>query len=177
MKVFQVFALLFLVLSSLHADIYKWTDSNGIVHFSDVPHPGAKKINIAPEQSSTPSSVPDLPQKQMQSASKEAHVYQSVSIKEPKNEATIRNNQGYIPVIIEVDPELIAGDLVQLIFDGNPLGKPQTSLLFALNEVKRGTHTLGAQIVDAEGEVLAASDSITVFMHRPMVSGTKPKNP
>jgi hypothetical protein len=39
-----------------YAQIYKWTDSQGVIHFSDTPHDGAQKLNIPDAQTYSPPS-------------------------------------------------------------------------------------------------------------------------
>lgn len=167
-----------LLISSSHAQIYKWTDSQGVVHFSDSPHAGSKQVTVPEAQSFSPpvsqtNSTPQEPEKTMN----EEHKYSKISIMQPLNEATIRNNQGYVVVAVELEPALAEGDMLQMVFDGAPLGDPQPNTLFQLNGIYRGSHTLAVQILNAAGEVLLTSDNITIFMHRPHVNmgrGTKP---
>ncbi|MGB5449739.1 MAG: DUF4124 domain-containing protein, partial [Woeseiaceae bacterium] len=35
-----------LVASAAHADAYKWTDADGVVHYSDRPEPGAERVDL-----------------------------------------------------------------------------------------------------------------------------------
>ena len=88
---------------------------------------------------------------------------------QPEDQATIRNNQGYLPIIVQTEPELKAGDKVQVIFDGAPLGEPQATTVFALRDITRGSHTLAVKVMNAEGKELNTSESITVFIQRPRV--------
>lgn len=160
-----------------YADIYKWVDSQGNVHFSDTPHRGAEKLNI-PDAQTYSAPVPQAPasDKAGQKQDGNAHVYTKLVIAQPENEATIRNNQGSITVTAEVDPDLFPGDKVQLIFDGSTLGEPQSNLLFQLSGVYRGSHTIAVQIVDAEGNVLETSDPVTVYVFRSFVGMGKGGN-
>jgi hypothetical protein len=179
MNRYLIILLALVVTSSLQAQIYQWTDSNGIVHFSDIPHPGAKKLNIPDAQTFSPRETQSTSEQIPQEVKESERGYTSVVITEPKNDATIRNNQGYVPVIVAVNPDLKGGDQLQIIYDGAVLGKPQASMIFALNDVKRGTHTIAVQIVDEDGSVLNTSEEVMIYMHRPMagmVPGTKPKN-
>ncbi|KTD34178.1 hypothetical protein Lmor_1575 [Legionella moravica] len=163
-----------------YAQIYKWTDSQGVVHFSDRPHPGSEQLKIPDTQSYTPPVKPSGGDTQNQdkndTTTSEEHKYTKIGIIQPLNEATIRNNQGYVVVAVELEPTLAQGDSVQIIFDGAPMGEPQQNLLFQLNGIYRGKHTLAVQVINSEGEVLLTSDTITIFMHRPrvgMVQGMK----
>ncbi len=159
------------VVGSACADIYKWVDSNGTVHFTDSPHKGARPVELGPMQTYTPPPPPPppAPGTKLPADNNGTHAYKSVSISQPADQATIRNNNGYVPVLVETNPELQQGDGLQLIYDGNPLGKPQVAKVFMLNEVYRGTHTVAVQIVDADGKEILTSDQVTFFMHRPRV--------
>lgn len=163
-----------------HAQIYKWTDGNGTVHYSDVPQPGAQKIDLPEVQTSTPSPPPAEEPPVKLAPKKAPFEYKSVEIVQPKNEETLRNNQGFVPVVVNITPELQKGNLMQLIYDGSPLGDPQPAKVFAINDSLRGTHTLAVQVLNADGEVAITSDPITFYMQRPrvgMVSGQAKAGP
>jgi hypothetical protein len=157
-----------------HADVYKWVDGEGNVHFSDTPHLGAEKLTIADtsidSSSAPPSSQSSTPDK-LSPARSSTHQssYTKVAIAQPDNEATIRNNQGAFAVSVEVEPDLLPGDKVQLIVDDVPRGEPQTSLLFQLSDILRGSHTIAVRVINADGMTVETSQSITVFMFRPRV--------
>lgn len=171
MKKLSFLVMLLLAINIVHAQIYKWADSKGNVHFSDQPHDGAEEINLLNSQVSDSgpqhekgASLPKKP------AEVEKHLYKSIAISQPENLATIRNSQGYVPVLIVTTPELKQGDLVQLLYDNQPLGAPQSTTIFALNNVKRGSHTVMAQLVDSNNNILIASKPTTFYMQRPRVT-------
>lgn len=179
MKRYMVVISMLLAMSSLQAQIYKWTDSDGIVHFSDIPHVGATTIKLPEVKKNAPSIEPSSDKEPLASAitTNSKDNYRDIAITEPKNEATIRNNQGYVPIIVSIEPELKTGDLIQILFDGEPLGKPKASMISAINDIKRGTHTIAASVIDKDGGVIKTSESVTIYMHRPMVGmvpNTKP---
>lgn len=157
--------------SMSHAQIFRWTDANGTVNFSDIPHPGSQKV-ILPKTITTPPSQkkPESTfEKSSSKADESAITYDVLVISQPANNETIRNSQGLVPVIVDLKPDLAPEHLLQLIYDGKPLGKPQSGLSFALNDVNRGSHTIAVQVIDKEGKALATSDAITIYMHRPRV--------
>lgn len=181
-----VLILMFVVMSPSLAQVYRWTDSSGIVHFSDKPHPGAEVITLPADQKfNTPVSTPAPESGTTDADATEDTVPAGkvkreylVEISQPVQDETIRNNQGYVPVVISVEPELRSGDRFQVLFDGHAIGKPQEGKLFALNGIDRGTHTIGVQIIDEDGKILNTSDAITFYMQRPrvgMVPATRPK--
>lgn len=177
-----LFVSLMLTFCSSFGQVYKWTDSQGVVHFSDKPHEGAVKLKIQDTQTFKPpvSQTGGEPtNKEEESTQGEDHKYTKIEIVQPTNEATIRNNQGFVVVAVHLEPDLSPGDNLQMVFDGAPLGDPQPNLLFQLNGIYRGTHTMAVQVLNANGDVLGTSDPITIYMHRPrvgMVKGTGGRN-
>lgn len=173
-KFYWVVSLMLFVCIS-QAQVYTWTDSQGVVHFSDNPHPGAEKLKLPEAQTFSPpipkqeiapvndDSTPDKDKGEQES-------YTKIAIREPLNQATIRNPQGYVIVSVELDPpKLGQGDLLQMIFDGSPLGDPQPNMIFELKGIYRGSHTIAVQVVNSEGKVLLTSDAITIYMQQPRV--------
>jgi len=173
MKKFVWIVSLMTIICAAYAQVFTWTDSQGVVHFSDNPHPGAEKLTIPDTQTfSPPTSTPRnqvTPQNQDDSDDKEVQ-YTKIVITQPLNQSTIRNNQGSVTVAIELDPpKLGSGDKLQMIFDGTPLGEPQSSNSFELKGIDRGSHTITVKIVNGEGTELLSSDGITIYMQRPRV--------
>lgn len=158
---------------SVHAQIYKWTDSQGNVHFSDKPHKGAEKIELPEVQTFSPPAIPESKALADEVQEDAGDFYKTVQIAQPESEATIRNNQGLVSVLVDLQPNLRVGDSLQLIYDGNPLGKPQTSAAFTLNNVYRGAHTVAVQVLDSNGKLITQSDQVTFYMHRPRVGMVK----
>lgn len=178
-KLTLVGSLMFCVCVS-YAQIFKWTDSNGVVHFSDHPHDGAKVIKMPVTQTFSPPTIPTLNNSAAEHNDKgtsKAGTYTHIAVTQPLNEATIRNNKGYLIVVAQLQPELSPGDLYQLLFDGTPIGDGQPNPAFQLNGINRGSHTLAVQVINKQGDVLITSDNITFFMHRPFVGmGNKSAN-
>lgn len=180
-KGFLVFCFL-TGMTALYADIYKWTDSSGDVHFSDKPRDGAEKVMLPNVQSysspTTPPSQNASTNPRPASTSTDAGmgddvVYKQLNIVQPEDQQTIRNPQGYVSVILEPHPHLKKGDSLQIILDGTPLDKPKDNTLFALQNITRGSHTLAAQLIDANGKVILTSDVITIYMMPPRVGMVK----
>ncbi len=116
-KFFWGISLILLTCAS-YAQVYTWTDSQGVVHFSDTPHPGAEKIQIPETQTfspSTPTPKQEIAPANRNNLDDSGHSYTKVAIREPENQATIRNPQGYVVVSVEVEPQLSEGDKLQLI--------------------------------------------------------------
>ncbi len=158
----------FFAINPVQAQVFKWTDSSGVVHFSDKPHEGAVQVelpNVQPSSLPPPNPTGEAPGAPL--ATPEATTY-TVTISQPEDQATIRNNQGYVPVIVELEPKMATENKLQMIYDGSPLGEPQVAPVFALRDIPRGSHTIAVQLLNSAGEVISTSDSITFYLHRPM---------
>ncbi len=159
--------------------VYQWRDKSGELHFSDVPHEGAKTIEIqepqtyqAPTYSNTSETSDESKNPQKQKA-----IGKTISVVSPRNQSTIRNGTGELMVNLEVSPKLTKGETVQLLFDSKSNIPPQKVLTFKLKNVYRGSHTLSANVLDKSGKVIASSDTITIYMQRPIVHQNQIKNP
>jgi hypothetical protein len=138
------------------ADAYTWTDDEGIVHYSDRPHPGAKRIVIdAPTPSRARSSQrrADTATKDDASTAEDAAQtrYESFEIASPVAEETLWNIEGVMNVSLALRPPLQPGHQVRVYFDGTPQTVSGTS--FQLQEVWRGVHNLQAEILDETGQM------------------------
>ena len=156
------------IFCSAQSQIYKWTDSSGHVHFSDEPHPGAQSVDLPPPQTF---SSPPIQKKTTSTTSDEDKDQESIDYKiqivQPEPQATIRNNQGYVPIVVQTKPELKGGAKLQVMYDGQPLGKPSTSTTFTLRDVYRGSHTVSAKVIGANGKEISQAEPVTFYMHRP----------
>ena len=168
-KITFIFSLMMIICAS-HAQIYQWTDSQGTVHFSDSPHVGSTTVKIPDSQTFSGATSSESAKNAAEAkASGKNQRYQKLVITQPDDHATIRNNQGYIVVAVQLEPNLLTGDNLQLVFDGSPLGDPQANPLFQLNGIYRGSHTIAVQALDANGNPTMTSQTITVYMQRPRV--------
>ena len=96
-----------------------------------------------------------------------------VVILAPKNQATIRNNQGDIALELQTAQPLANNQFIQLVLDGEKL-MPQKELQIILKNIDRGSHQL--QVLLLEGnQVLYRSKQITIYLHR--ATKIKPSKP
>lgn len=167
----RVVPILFLAIASTaSAQVYTWTDSSGIVHYSDQPHEGAEKVKLPEAQSYVPPSPDDKKEpNDYQLKENEGNVYTAINVISPQPNETIRNNDGSISISADIEPPLFIGDKAQLLFDGTLVGKPQLNGAFSITGVDRGTHSIVVQIINASGEVVMSSPTIAVYMQRPRV--------
>ena len=80
--------------------------------------------------------------------------YHSAAILSPADDEALRANGGQLTVSARIVPALRPGHRLQLLLDGTPKGRPQTSAQFHLTDVDRGTHRLRVRILDAAAGVV-----------------------
>jgi len=138
------------------ADTYTWTDEEGVVHYSDRPHPGAKRIiidapntsrSLSPQGAAGPAATDD---ENAADAGKPFR-YESFEIASPGAEETLWNIEGVLNVSLALTPALQPGHQVRVYFDGNPQMVSGTS--FQLQEVWRGVHNLQAEVLYETGQM------------------------
>ncbi|MEP5568686.1 MAG: DUF4124 domain-containing protein [Halioglobus sp.] len=150
------------------AQIYKTTDADGNVVFTDQPPAGTssseqvdlQQTNTAPAVTPRPASAPE-PTEAEEPAPFE------VSITSPANETTIPMGGGMFDVSAAVNPGIEQGQTLQLLMDGTPKGAPQAGSLWKLENVFRGAHDLSVQLFDSNGTVIATSAPVRVYVMRP----------
>lgn len=159
-------ALCLLVVSApALAEIYRYRAPDGTVVFSDRPRPGSTRIEVGPNLT-----VPATPVEQEPSKppAPPTATYESLEIVSPVNDETIRDNAGNVTVGIESRPILQSkqGHRLVVLMDGSPIGPPTTAMQIPLENIDRGSHTLQAIIVDANGQPLIRSGVLTFHLRR-----------
>ena len=179
-KIFFKIVGLFFVLSALclpslsSANVYRWVDKEGGVHFSDQPRSGSEKVDVPPipTYSAPPQEKINKPSEETEK-NKTTAFYSSLTIVSPTNKATVRHNSGNFSVRIALAPALQKADKIQFTIDGKEFpyaGKTDDS--FLLENVHRGEHTLVAQVIDADNKVLISSPAIIFYMHQQSIAAT-----
>ncbi|MFN2287879.1 MAG: DUF4124 domain-containing protein [Chromatocurvus sp.] len=155
-------------------EIYKHTDADGSVTYSDQPPaPGetAEKIPLR-ELNTTPAIQPsestaidsdNEPQPQEQRDL-------SISIVSPADETTIAMGPGDVTVTAEATPPLGSREQLQLFLDNEPHGEPQRSRTWQLKGLLRGPHDLAVARLDRRGKRLDRSDPVRIYVLRPSVN-------
>jgi hypothetical protein len=157
--------LISLTLNTTQAAVYKTVDKNGNVTYSDSPGDRAEKLNLPPIPVINISPSPDLNLTPKPYAKEQSRSYNLLSIDSPKNGATIRNNSGNVSVSISISPTLAENDTIVLKSNGAEIGRGRSSIL-SISQMDRGSHTLQAVIVNADGKILSISETITFHLLR-----------
>jgi hypothetical protein len=162
MELRTIFILLaLLVTAGALADAYTWIDEDGIVHYSDRPHPGATLVELGQSSAARPrptsrpaATTPATDPDEQQSAPARAG-YESLEIASPSAEETLWNIEATLNVTLALTPALKPGHQVRVYFDGTPQVVGGTS--FQLEEVYRGVHNLQAEVIDGTGKLIIRS--------------------
>ena len=165
-------------------EMWMWKDANGVVHYSDVPGPGAKKvgIDVAPAQPDTAPARQATPPPGAEQEPVQATSYESLQIVSPANEASYFDADALVDVQIESDPALMDGDTLHLYLDGKRVGNSGDATSYSLSSIDRGAHTLVAVIFDAQAKEKIRSAQVVFFMKQntinsPAAVGPKLKPP
>lgn len=166
--------------------VFKWTDEQGNVHYTDRPVEEAEKLRVpglpkeqatssAPESATSQSADEDLaPRQAVVPEDLAATDYTEFELVSPQEGQTFRNNEGKVDVGILLQPPLAAGHQIRLLLDGVPVEPLFTSTQLILNDVSRGSHKLEVRIMDDEGAVQAVAPAVNFHMRqapRPELSG------
>jgi len=148
---------------------YRIVHPDGTVEYTDDATRGGEEIPL--REAPTYESVPVPP-----SSSRPASVgetaeegYRGITILSPQAEQVLWFDGSAVRVSVQVSPALAAGDRVVIEMNGRQVASGQGSS-FSLEEVFRGSHTLRASIVDAQGNTLRVSEPVTFHMKRHSVN-------
>lgn len=153
------------------AEIYKTVDANGNVVFTDIAP--VDRTGVAPPQAVTVEPMntyePATPAATEDAESDEATAqsyYTQLDVVSPAPDEAVRDNAGNIEVQVALTPVLRAGHRLLLVFDGEDTEIEAMSGAFELTNVDRGTHTVGARVVDRRGRELIESAASTFNVMR-----------
>lgn len=183
MKVAILAVALLLFAAPAFAAIYRWTDSQGNVHFSDKPHPGAKRVkHLPPLETYSPPGLPPVTSNGTDSASNgqgstaPRDHYRNLRLLRPQPKETFRSAERKVVVQVKAapPPDLKAGDRLVYYLDGDRVAGPTASTTVVLHNIDRGTHAVAAAIVNRDGNELIRSVPVTFYMKPPIIKRNRP---
>lgn len=163
--------ILFLILAlPAQAEIYRWVDAEGRVHFSDRRAPGAERLEVQtgvadrPPQVLGPSS-PDEPY---------PGPYAQVSLLTPVGDQTLNDPAEGVMVSLQLDPPLIEGHQLRLLVDDRVMVLKSDQTQFRLQGLEAGRHRLQIQIWGAGDRIVAQSAPRVFELRLPRAPGEMP---
>jgi hypothetical protein len=163
------------------AVVYKWTDSDGVVHYSDQPVPGAEKIFTASGPTpgvSASSARPANPA----GLSPEKNVapglnYNQFSITSPLPDQTFFGDD-VVSVHLALDPALKPDQTITWHLNGKQVEDlGPTATQFALPHLDRGTYAIAATITDQTTGQSSSTDSVSFFVRQPSALSPQHQKP
>ena len=150
------------------AVIYKWTDSDGVVHYSDQPVPGAEKIVTA---GSTTTGAAATGRKPAPSGPKKPSApglnYTQFSIISPAADQTFFGDD-VINASVSLEPALKPNQTITWHLNGRQLDDPsQAATQITLPHLDRGTYAIAATITDQSTGESMSTDSVSFFVRQP----------
>jgi hypothetical protein len=151
------------------AVVYKWTDSSGLVHYSDQPVPGAEKIvtsggslnGMASAGAGTTAGT---------SAKKPAGPGSALSrfaITSPVPDQTFFGDEA-IGVHLALEPDLKPDQSITWHLNGKELeDQGPTATQFTLPHLDRGTYVIAATVTDQKTGSSQTTDSVNFFVRQP----------
>lgn len=143
------------------AQLYKWVDPDGVVHYSDR-NPGEQT-----QQEALPDRLKNLNTRKQPLETETALPYTTFEISSPKAEDTVRNADDKADIVINIQPPLTEPHFLQVYLDGLQVGEKTKSTALTLQQMKKGLHRLQAHIVDEQGLSLMKTEEISFTFRRP----------
>lgn len=181
----RVFVLLLMCFClTAHAQIYKVVDKDGNVTYTDqAPGDGTQPMDL-PELSVVSTDYPEPAQQAVETASTEAEgekeltrkelrkMYRSFRISRPEPEETFWGTENTVVVAWETGEALQEGMSVRFNIDGKPQPASVENMMGIT--LDRGTHTVSAALLDAGGNSIMTTDTVTFYVHQQTVRGNGP---
>ena len=156
--------------AALATTVYRWTDADGVVHFSDQPMAGAEKVTIGPPRlydtpkgssaAQPPRRAPDAPKPAL------PHLgYTNIAVTSPTAEKTYFEEP--VPVALALVPALRDGDNITWYLNG--VAQEDKSESFTFAHLDRGAYTLYATITDSSTQESTNSPTVNFYVRQTSV--------
>lgn len=152
---------------ALATTVYKWVDENGVIHYSDQPHPNAQKLQVEGVQTYSSRSASVREPAESEPASTTPNPYKGCAIAQPLEQQNLPNAQSVF-IRVAADPVPRSGDRIYITMDGQGLnGGQPTGLAFNVTPIDRGSHSVSAQIRSPDGTILCQTPNVTFHVQQP----------
>ena len=158
--------------------VYKWTDADGVVHFSDQAVPGAEKVVTASGTgngiTSGSRSASSTPLNAVPAAGLD---YSKMTLESPANEQVFFGDE-VVPVRLHLEPGLKPGHTITWHLNGKQLDdQAPNAESIALQTLPRGTYAVAATITDPVSGDSKSTDSVTFYVRQPSELSPQHRNP
>jgi Domain of unknown function (DUF4124) len=147
--------------------IYKWTDADGVVHYSDQAQPGAEKIYTSSSSLNRADSGPSRPSTGNSQQQKPGGAVETqLTLLSPTPEQVFFSDET-VGVRLDVQPTITPTQAITWHLNGKVLDQPPTATSFALQGLERGTYVLSATLVDQQTGDSVNSPTVTFYFRQP----------
>ncbi|MFO8045721.1 MAG: DUF4124 domain-containing protein [Halomonas sp.] len=161
-------------------NIYRTTDAQGNVVFTDNPERGGEQVELAPVTVVPATGEVRTGQPALRDEGSEAAAgspgqpfmpYDSFRILSPSHEQAFPvGSAGNVPVELGIQPELREDHRVRLLVDGRVSQTAMHTTAFVVANMNPGEHVLQAELLDGSGAVRHRSSPVTIYVHRASVN-------
>lgn len=157
---------------ALNAEIYRWVDAEGRIHFSDrQPMDATTQVHKPDPHQSTPHN-PDAPKTRNDNPS--LGPYDAFEILAPSAGALVVQPTDALAITLILEPPLLDRQRLELLLDGRPEPVEQGSTRLPMEGVGFGSHRLQAHILDELGAIVAATPVHEVELRQSITFGRLP---
>ncbi len=161
-----VVILLTIAVVTQAAEVYKVIDTDGNVTYTDQPDSSAAKPLNLPQINQAAAPIPRAEDDPAAKAEAVFSGYSRARITSPQDQAVILHSQVNIIVQLALEPQLQPGHLVQFSVNGVAVGQPIGATAYQLDNIERGSHRIGATIVDRKSRALMVAKPVIVHVKR-----------
>lgn len=173
--------LMMMATSALATTIYRTTDAQGNVTFTDQPDRGGEQVELAPltvvpsrgeVRRTEPERVESREAPRRDRAPGQPFMpYDTFRIVSPEHEETLPTGYaGDVAVELAIEPALREDHQVRLLVGGEVSQSAMHTSAFMLTGLYRGEHVLQAELLDASGEVRHRTEPVTLYVQRASVN-------
>ena len=151
---------------NVSAELYKWIDQDGVVHYTD------KRPDDSAKQQELSGYLTRMVNKNNTEETETENMYSTFAISSPEQGATVRNAESTMDLVVQIDPPLTEKHFLQIYLDGLEVGEKTKSTELTLHKLKKGTHRLQAKIMEENGQTISTTEEIT-FQFRTAMDPSK----
>lgn len=145
-----------------NAEIHRWVDDDGNVHFGDRPPEDrpTESVDVRDPMRAVPlEGAREILQRPVRPDEVDPEGYERAEIARPQDDEGVRANDGMVTVELALEPGLASDHRVVWLLDGEVVAET-ASTSTTLGPLERGRFGLEARVVDEEGVERIASERI-----------------
>ena len=157
-------------------ELWKWKDADGVTHYSDVPVPGATRIDIhtlTPSATAPPPKPAALPPPTAPTETS----YEAFEFISPLADESFFGSSLEITVRLRSEPDLAPGDQLRIYMDGKQVDEAKDRYEHTFTNLERGAHKVTAIIFDRMGKPKINAEPRTFYIKQPSIIEPKAVGP